>query len=410
MKVKYRKVLLMLLSVFSLFSCMRSDIPLPPYGRITIHCSIAHEEKTKVIDTNDIVKSRIYLKQEDRIVIDEGISIDNTTKSASHLLVNIENGSYTATVLLWYADGKIHYISKAVINVTYGENGVFEMPLFDDYLATLHYWSEWDENTPRMNSVVVELTGCENFSHEYKNADQSPPAIDDLIDSLYPDLYMIEVFYNGLVLPVPTNKSTAIQNLQIRYPDNEVIIKGLRLKVCLPNVYIMGNDQVPPRITEGPFVTYFANENGSGIKAYVSWTTDIEATSNVCCSRTQNFDYRNNLFWAPAVYDSQASTKTHKVEIPTFTNNPNDLIYFVVVTSDEEGDMNISAEIKIPPLTKACADAIIGGRPDIPIQYKKDGWVNVGSSNNLNIVLNWSNVDPGGFRDEWLKYGCCHGN
>lgn len=392
-------------------SSCENDLPLAPYGRIEVRCSLIYINDTKSIDAYQLNLTKVRLMQDRRIVTEVDLDVDKPAKTGRYVFSNLQSGTYDVLVLIGETNEKFDYVSKADITIARADNGTRQMPRFDDYRGTLNYYNTFDEATPKIEGGKVTL-----YEH---NTDV--PVITDKIDSMpamslegsfvdrYPDEYTLFVSLNMKFNGVVFEAFNSMQGVDIAYGrENWVNINGIQTKVGRLVLDCANGDQTPPQIVDGPFVTYNYDKDTGETYAIIKWTTDKAATSNVCYSEKKEFTYLDSPHWAPPQYDYIADTKEHTVSIPDFKNDPANPWYFVVVTSDSEGDMNVSTEIKIPTVTMDCAKAILAKRVDILPFYEENDW-DIKESNWVKIILNWSTADTsGGFLREWALHEECY--
>jgi formylglycine-generating enzyme required for sulfatase activity len=112
---------------------------------------------------------------------------------------------------------------------------------------------------------------------------------------------------------------------------------AISLVVKTGSIQIQVNgDATAPNIVSGPSYTV------SGTDVTVTWTTDEQATSAVCYSQTQGFDYQSNLDWAPLGGDLTADQTSHSVTISGLTDGAT--YYYVAVSADASGNLKVSDE------------------------------------------------------------------
>ncbi len=410
--MKRIRVFLALAAAVSLFSACSNDLPLPPYGSITVACSMAYKDSSNSIDVGKIVNAKVWLVKDRKTEEDVGLNMNKAAKTGNYSFTNLQTGTYDVFVVLGENDDEFLFVSKSGFTLACGDNGTKQMPLFDRYLGTLNYRNSFAADTPAIDSGKVTLYKHDTNLEVVSNSINNIPAV--TLAGSFPDRY--PTFYKFRVSLTMTINSQQMllfndaQDASIVYgSENWITIVDIERKVGKPIISLSNGDNIPPKITSGPIITYDYNKDTHVTSAVISWTTDMKATSNVCYSTKQGFTYKDRVQWAPATYDYMADTTEHAVAIPNFTNNGSVPLYFVVVTSDREADMLVSPEIKIPPLTAECANKIAGGRPDIRVYYEacNCGWNGV---SNLNIILNWSSVDKTGFLLERAKYPCCYAN
>jgi hypothetical protein len=273
---------------------------------------------------------KIFLKQGGTTLKQADMTIDKPSKSGSCTLSDITVGNYNILLELYDNDTvpRIIYNASDTVSIVAGDNGTKQMTL-QRYVGTVSISGSWTEDIPVVSATAeLKKSGATVYG---TSLGISGKTVSGGIQNVYPDTYdlYVAVKNGGGVVKFDGTKSVTVA----KGPNSTVI--SLVVKTGSIQIQVNG-DATAPNITSGPSYTV------SGTDVTVTWTTDEQATSAVCYSQTQGFDYQSSLSWAPLGGDLTADHTSHSVTISGLTDGAT--YYYVVVSADASGNLKVSDE------------------------------------------------------------------
>lgn len=327
-RIRYFTDVIILIGI--LFTMTVCEPPVPPYGRLKVSFDLSKRMKDEVDDFTQVVSGMIFLKQGNNVMYETEVEIvDHVPQDCT--LTNIRYGEYEIIAEFYKSDGFIAYSAEGNVIVNQPENGPVTLTL-EKYIGTLVISGSWEEDIPNLETASAVLKKDGNREYGMSLAlDTTEKTVSGVRSAIYPGEYV-------LIIKIRDTSDTVMfsgkKKLTIEKGTNEAVI-NLLAKVGDIEIHING-DVTAPVITNGPNVIV----NNQYVT--ITWTTDEPATSLVCYSEIEGFDYQSQITWAPEGGDLDADTTNHSVVIYGLPDG--NTYYFVIVTADKCGNKRVSDE------------------------------------------------------------------
>jgi hypothetical protein len=325
-----KKIMVFILGLVLLLSGCR---PKPsPTGsiNITFHFSESLSVQTINYDLSQVENGEVFLKQSGVTQFQADLILDLANKTGSCNFTDTRVGSYDILVELYDSNGLVLYQGQDEVTINAGNNETKNISL-DKNIAKLTITGSWSEDVSDLMTAIVRLKKDSTIKYAGNlvlNLDNK--SVSGGINGIYPDTYEVYIEIKnseGMVL------FSGSQTTNITIGDNGVTV-SLILKTGSIGINLNG-DFTAPVISSGPSMS----EVGQDV--VITWTTNENATSEVCYSTTPGFDYLTETNWAPVGRDLTADNTSHSVTISGL-----DYInyYYVVVSTDNSGNTVVSDE------------------------------------------------------------------
>jgi hypothetical protein len=305
--------------------------PEQPYGRLTITLALGKSGRAESHDFSQVESGKVFLKQGGSTIMEGNIELDKPNMTGTCTLTLIKIGSYDIIVELYESQGHILYSGEDTVTIVQGDNGVKTI-IIERHIGSLTITGTWTEDVSGLEQAVARLEKAGTVMYERQlGLNTGAKTVNGALLEIYPDDYILNVEIQDTGGP-PVFSGT--QAVTIHRGSNGAVI-ALLLKTGSIQIVINGDGKAPS-IASGPGVTI------NGTSAAITWITDEPATSNICYSETQGFDYNTTRSWAPVKGDLEADTTHHSVTIEGLSEGAT--YYYVIFTADAAGNVLVSDE------------------------------------------------------------------
>lgn len=289
------------------------------------------EKRSINYDFSQVSSGSIFLKQDNLVKYHANLTIDILNKTGTGFIENVIIGNYEVVLELYDSSGEVLYSGSDLITIL-SDHQTDVSILLSKNISSISITGNWTEDIQELSTGILQLkkNGITKYAGNLV-LNTSIKAITGVIDNLKPDLYEIYVEIrnsSGMIC------FTGNQSIIINKGENIIMII-IDVKTGSITVSITG-DVSAPQIVSGPNISI------DGQDATITWITNEDATSNICYSSIQGFDYQTSTNWVPLGRDLTADTTDHSITIVGLTKGVT--YYYVIVASDATGNMFVSDE------------------------------------------------------------------
>lgn len=328
-----RKLLLILSSlviIFGLLGCGLDQSNQIKIGKLVVRFNLSNNRSINY-DFNQVNSGSIFLKQNNIEKYHANLSIDTVNKTGNGSIENVIIGNYDVILELYDSNGEILYSGSSLVTII-SDNQTNAVISLSKNIAFISITGNWTEEIQDLWTGILQLKKNGNVRYASNLIlNTTSKTVAGGIDNLKPDLYdvYVEIKNSSQMVCFTGNQSVIINK------GGNVISLTLVVKTGSVIIGITGDVSVP-QIVSGPDV------NINGQVAIITWITNENATSNICYSSVQGFNYESSTNWAPIGRDLSADTIEHSVAISGLAEGIT--YYYVIVTSDAAGNMYVSDE------------------------------------------------------------------
>jgi hypothetical protein len=371
-------------------SCQVSEKAGTGTGSLIVKFDLSGSISAKSIldDFSQVSSGKVFLEQDGVVKYEADLVVDNVNKTGEGSISDLVIGTYDVIVELYDSASEVLYSETDTMTITSDTSHSLVVQLGKNN-ARLSVSGSWTEDISDLSSAIVQLKRKGRVKYESDlrlNTDNK--TVRGSINHIRPGFYEVYVEIkdtSGMVC------FTGSRIILIRRGRNRV---ALTLVVKTGSVIInISGDVSAPVIISGPAVSI------NGQDATITWTTDENATSNVCYSTTQGFDYQTETNWAPVGQDLSADNTDHSVTIEGLVQDQT--YYYVVVSIDDEGNMIVSDEERFVVTGKIAFSSDRNGNWEICV-------MNADGSGPVRLTNNSANVDMIRSVERRLELACSH--